>query len=233
MRHARSKNDAGVTQRNTRPPATLAQQIVRGVAAGFVATQVLDVLSMFFYENLTDEDRLSEDRARRGHQAYEKMVMAAAEMTGVHLTEEQIKFFGWKFHRAFGFAGGVQYMMLREKFAATKTGFGLAYGVAFYAIADEILIYLAKATPGPRNFNWKAHARGAIAHIGYGVACEIVAKSFDKVAEYEAGQGWALAEDLGKPRRPTDVDARSTRPRPRARVIAKAGPKSAKSANEH
>jgi uncharacterized membrane protein YagU involved in acid resistance len=195
------RDDAGISSRNTRPHATLSQQLVRGVAAGFVATQTLDILSMFFYENLPPSERLEEDRTRSGHQAYEVMVMKIAERIGVPLSESEIKYWGWKFHRAFGVAGGVQYMMLREKFPTVKKAYGFIFGVAFFAIADEVLIYLVNATPGPRNFGWKSHARGAVAHIAFGVACELVALSFEKVAEYEAGIGWALAEDLGRPSR--------------------------------
>lgn len=193
------RDDAGISTRGTRPPANMTQLLVRGLAAGFVATQTLDVLSMFFYENLPPADRLHEDRTRSGHQAYEVMVMNLAKQVGVRLNEDEIKYWGWKFHRSFGLSGGLQYMMLREKFPAIGKWYGLAYGLAFFAIADELLIYLTKATPGPQRFNWKSHARGAAAHIAYGVACELVARSFEKVAEYESGTGWALAEDLGRP----------------------------------
>ena len=186
---------------------------IHGLETGFVATQVLDVLSAIFYENLSEEDRLAEDRTRSGHQAYEVMANNFAKAAGYKLTEEQIKYFGWKFHRAFGIFGGVQYMMLRNKFPILKKGSGLFYGIAFFALADELMIYATKSTPGPTKFNWKAHLRGAFAHIAYGIACEVTAKTFDRISDYDNQTGWALDEEKGNPKLSTRAKARSAKPK--------------------
>lgn len=183
-----------------KPQSSPMQILVRGLATGFVATQVLDLVSMALYENMGEEDRLQEDRARNGHQAYEEMAKNLAKLAGLELTEDQIKYWGWKVHRSFGFAGGVQYIAAREKFPAIASAWGVPFGVGFFLFADQGLIYFTKSTPGPQNFNWKAHARGFVAHVAYGFAAEMVAKTFDKVAEYEAGTGWSLEEDKGNPR---------------------------------
>lgn len=180
-------------------PASPLQILTRGIAVGFVATQALDIVSLFFYENMTDADRLQEDRARKGHQAYEVMATKIARGLGLKLSEEEIKYWGWKVHRSFGISGGIQYMAAREKFPAIGAGFGIPYGIGFFVAADEIMTTLTGAVPGPKSFSWKAHVRGAIAHIVYGVAMEMTARTFDKVAEYEAGEGWARAEDEGNP----------------------------------
>lgn len=172
--------------------------LTHGLAAGFVGTQVLDVLSSFFYQNLSAEDRMAEDRARSGHQAYEVMVMNAAKAAGLELTEEQIKYWGWRFHRGFGLSGGVQYIALREKFPAVGAGCGLLFGIGFWLVADELMIYLTKSTPGPQNFSWKAHARGFAAHVAYGVAMELTARTFDYISDYEDGIGWAKEEDKAR-----------------------------------
>ena len=132
---------------------------------------------MFLYENLSDEDRLQEDRVRSGHQAYEVMVMKICQTAGVDLTEKEIKYWGWKLHRSFGFMGGVQYMAAREKFPVVGSGLGVLFGIGFFLAADEIMLAIAQATPGPMAFNWKAHARGAIARIAYGMAAELTAKN--------------------------------------------------------
>lgn len=175
---------------------TPTQMLVRGIGVGFVATQVLDLVSIYLYENLKAEDRLHEDRVRGGHQAYEVMVDKIARNSDRRLSEPQIKYWGWKFHRLFGLFGGVQYMLLRRFFPKVSKGMGLNYGVGFFLLADQFLIYLVGATPGPAKFSWKTHLRGAVAHIAYGVAAELTARSFDRISSYENGTGMAKAEDL-------------------------------------
>jgi len=43
-------------------------------------------------------------------------------------------------------------------------------------VVDELMMPLSRLTPGPRAFSWKVHARGAAAHLAYGVAAETAAR---------------------------------------------------------
>jgi Protein of unknown function (DUF1440) len=168
--------------------AVFVQTFLRGLGVGFVATQVLDVVSHYLYESLSDEDFEQEEQARGYQQAYEVAVQKIARFYGKELNESEMKFWGWKFHRSFGLSGGLQYMALRKMVPQVGYGYGIPFGLAFWVLADEIGIYGAGLVPGPQKFNWKAHARGAIAHIAYGVAAELTARAYDAISVYE-GQG--------------------------------------------
>jgi hypothetical protein len=149
---------------------------LKGLVVGIVATQALDLVGSLIYENEDKKTRRNEDAVRNGRQAYEVAIAKIAKRFGRTLTREEEKIWGWRFHKTFGVLGGIQYVSLREKYPRIAAGYGLVYGATFFVIADEILLYPLKLTPGPLNFSWKVHARGAMAHTAYGVAAELTAK---------------------------------------------------------
>jgi hypothetical protein len=150
--------------------------IARGIVVGLCATTALDWLSMLLYEKEDAETRAAEERARGGRHAYEVAVARLSERAGVRLSDEAITTWGWRFHKAFGLAGGVGYLLLRRLFPRLRWGRGLAFGMAFFLVVDEILVPALALTPGPRAFPWKVHARGAAAHVAYGIAAESSAR---------------------------------------------------------
>lgn len=147
----------------------------RGLLVGLCATTALDWVSMLLYQAESSRDRDVENRARRGRFPYEVAVARSAERLGHPLSDESVARWGWRFHKAFGLLGGVGYLALRRAFPRVRWGRGLAFGAAFFLIVDEILTPLQKLSPGPRAFSWKVHARGAAAHVAYGVAAEAAA----------------------------------------------------------
>jgi uncharacterized membrane protein YagU involved in acid resistance len=158
--------------------------VLKGLAIGIVATQVLDWVGTYMLE-AQDEETTREEFKTRPKQAYEKGVAKIAGAFGRTLTREEEKVWGWRFHKTFGILGGLQYLAMREKYPKVKAGLGLAYGAGFFLIADEVMIYATGLVPAPQKFNWKVHARGAVAHTAYGVAAELTAlaiENFSKVA---------------------------------------------------
>lgn len=167
------------------------ETLITGVISGFVATQALDLIGTFIYENEDRKTYDEENLARGGRHAYEQGLVQLATLAGKTLTEDQIRQYGWVLHRTFGIVGGVQYALLRNKFPKIGAGLGLLYGLGFFTIVDEILVPATKQTPGPQKFNWKVHARGLAAHVAYGVASELTTraieaakKASDQVTEY-------------------------------------------------
>lgn len=156
--------------------SAVGSQLARGVITGLCATQALDWVSIFLYENESAETRAAEDWARGHRHAYEVAVARAAAAVGRRLDDDQVVRWGWRFHKVFGILGGVAYLGLRRAVPRLRAGCGLAFGVAFFAVLDEVLVPLAGLTPGPRAFSWKVHARGAVAHLAYGVAAEAAAR---------------------------------------------------------
>jgi hypothetical protein len=158
-----------------------ARGIFGGLLVGLCATQALDWLSIALYRAESRKTRARENATRGHRHAYERAVEMTARRLGQRLSDEQIGKWGWRFHKVFGIAGGPVYLMLRRRFPGLRWGSGLAFGAAFFLVVDELLVPLARLTPGPRAFSWKVHARGAAAHLAYGVAAESTARLLDRV----------------------------------------------------
>jgi putative membrane protein len=148
----------------------------RGLLVGLSATQALDWVSIALYESEDAPTRASEDHARGHRHAYERAIEKLAKAAGWRLDDEGIGRWGWRFHKAFGLLGGPAYLALRRQFPRLGWGCGVAFGLAFFLLVDEVLVPASGLTPGPLAFSWKVHARGAAAHLAYGVAAEATAR---------------------------------------------------------
>ena len=160
----------------------LGNPVVKGTLIGLAGGAALDGLSIAIYENEDFDTRIAEDAARKGRHAYEVGVSKLARAIGWRLSRGEEKRFGWRFHQAFGLLGGIGYAALRRRKPGVGAGMGLAFGAAFFLLVDELMMPLVGWTPGPRKFSWKVHARGAAAHVAYGVAAEVAARLLDRAA---------------------------------------------------
>jgi hypothetical protein len=155
------------------------------LVVGFAAAQILNWVSVSLYEKEDEQTRRREEQMR-GRQAYDVAVERLARLFGRELSTEQIRFWGWKFHRAIGVAGGAQYIALRRSYPAVRKAWGALFGTAFFLVVDEFLVYLFRLVPGPRSLPWKVHARNALSYVAHGMAAESVAWAMDRA---EAARG--------------------------------------------
>jgi len=172
-----------------RVPSLLHSLPVQGAIVGFCATQALDVVSTAIYEREGRRARFVENATRGGLHAYERAIARMGRTLGLGLSRGQAKTWGWRFHKTFGLLGGVGYVALRRRWPRLGRWGGLAFGAAFFAIADELMMPLLGLTPGPRKFSWKVHARGAIAHVFYGVAAETATRVLESGAFARSNDG--------------------------------------------
>ena len=165
---------------------TLAQVLgstpVKGVLVGLAGGAALDAVSIALYDREKRSTWFAENQARGWKHAYERGVSKMARGAGKRLSRKQEKSWGWKFHQVFGVLTGLQYIALRKRNPKVGLGMGLLFGAAFFLFADELVVPLMGWTPGPRAFSWKVHARGAVAHVAYGVAAEAAARLLDRAA---------------------------------------------------
>ena len=159
---------------------TEARGVLRGLVVGLCATQALDWVSIALYEGESRKTRERENAVRGQRHAYERAVDMMAQRFGRRLSDEQIGKWGWRFHKLFGVLSGPGYLALRRLFPRLRRGGGLLFGAAFFLVVDELMGPLARLTPGPLSFGWKVHARGAAAHLAYGVAAETTARLLDR-----------------------------------------------------
>jgi putative membrane protein len=151
------------------------KETLLGLLVGLCATQALDWVSIALYR-VEGAGARARENATRGHRpAYERAVQRIARGFGRRLSDEQVGRWGWRFHKIFGVLGGPAYLALRRRYPRLRWGHGLAFGAAFFVLIDEVMMPLVRLTPGPRHFSWKVHARGAAAHLAYGIAAETTA----------------------------------------------------------
>jgi hypothetical protein len=150
--------------------------VLKGLVVGLCATEALDWLSAALYERESARTRIEENAVRGNRHAYERAIEKTARRLGRDLTTDQIGRWGWRFHKVFGLLGGPAYLALRRRVPALRWGCGLGFGALFFLVVDELMVPLAGLTPGPRAFSWKVHARGAAAHLAYGMAAEGTAR---------------------------------------------------------
>ena len=100
--------------------------IIKGLIVGTVATGALKAAS-----------RKAEDQARSGLHAYEKAVAGLGRAVGVRLKRKDLGVWGWRFHKAFGIAGGLAYVLFRKRYPKLGALSGLVFGNAAYGVAAE------------------------------------------------------------------------------------------------
>ncbi|RYZ65606.1 MAG: hypothetical protein EOP05_20350, partial [Proteobacteria bacterium] len=72
----------------------LVQTAGRGIFVGFVATQVLDIVSHLLYVGIDPKIIQEEERARGNKQAFEVAVQKIASLFDRELTDSEMKFWG-------------------------------------------------------------------------------------------------------------------------------------------
>ncbi len=157
--------------------------LLKGLIIGIVATQALDKTSELLQDELDPKIRKRENKTRGNRQAYEVAVSRMAGLFNRKLSREEERRWGWRFHKAFGISGGYQYLALRQKNPKAGKWVGLPFGLLFFVVVDETMNYLLKLTPGPTHFPLQSHARGAIAHLAYGVAAESTARALERLPD--------------------------------------------------
>ncbi len=161
-------------------PVRTRSLLTKGLIAGLAGTQALDAVSTWLYKAESPLDRFRENRSRGFLHAYERAVDRIASRFGKRLSRGEKKAWGWRFHKAFGLAGGLLYVVLRRRFPAIARGNGLLFGAAFFLLVDELLMPATGLTPGPQAFDAKVHGRGAVAHIAWGVAAESALRFYER-----------------------------------------------------
>jgi hypothetical protein len=155
--------------------------LIAGAAAGAAATWVMGKVTTWLYDNESIGARQLEDAARGGTTAYGAAAAKLAEASGVEITAEQRDTAGAGLHWALGVAGGAGYALARKRWPEVAAMYGVAFGLGFFLVFDELLNPVLGLTPGPAAFPWQAHARGLAGHLAYGVANNVVLDVVDRV----------------------------------------------------
>ena len=161
--------------------ARLMTDAALAAVAGYVATKVMEPVSMKLYELEPAAARNKEDAIRPGpppRVAAQKI----AEVLGRALSDEQLERASLGLHYGLALSWAPLYPLLRRRTRWSPAVAGLATGAAMSLIADELMTPAFGFSAANLDYPLVTHARGFAAHLVFGV---VVAATFEV--------GWAIA----------------------------------------
>lgn len=159
---------------------SIATSLLKGAIAGAVATWLMGKVTTRLYERESAATRAREDRARGEKAAYTVAVEKAARLARREVEAERAEELGRGVHWGLGVAAGAVYGALRPRSRVLRAGRGLAFGLAFFVLFDEVLNWALRLTPGPGAFPWQTHARGLAGHAAFGLTADAALRAMDR-----------------------------------------------------
>ena len=142
-----------------------------GAAAGYLAGQVMDKATTWFYERQSDASK-----QREGELLPEGAPLASARklagLIGAEPTDEQAGTIAATLHQRLGQLYGVVAAALTRR-GVPPVRAGLASGAAGFLLVDELANSLF-FTPPPQAYPVESHLRGLVGHLTFGAATSVL-----------------------------------------------------------
>jgi hypothetical protein len=138
-----------------------------GTAAGYLAGQVMDRATTWFYARQSDASKRREDEVLPGG-APMASARKLAGLVGVEPTDEQAGRIATAMHQSLGQAYGVAAATLAAN-GMPPLAAGVAAGAAGFLLVDEAANSLF-FTPPPQAYPVESHLRGVVGHLAFGAA---------------------------------------------------------------
>lgn len=158
-------------------------RLLQGTLAGYAGTAVMDAsqtsiipaVSSWIEGWLGSRGKQGQEEASEEEplSSPEKVARRGAELVGIQLDREQIAVWGNRVHWAYGIQWGIIYLLLRR---APGPVSGFFYGVALWAVSDELLLWALGIAKAPTAYPPKIHLQALAAHCVYGTAVGAVAR---------------------------------------------------------
>ena len=100
---------------------------------------------------------------------------------GHRLTKSEKETGGVVAHYAMGVTSGALYGATAELVPETTAGFGLPFGAAVWAVADEGVVPALGLSKPPTEYPLSTHAYALASHLVYGLAAEVVRRAVRRV----------------------------------------------------
>ena len=171
---------------------TLADAAI-GAVAGAAAVWVMDRVDWFNFLHEDPAARRQAQAVRPGgmdpaHVAADKL----ARSMGWELEPRDDNPLGKAIHYSLGIGPGALYGALRREVPAVTAGRGSLFGLGLFLLQDEGLNAITGLSARQGAYPWQAHARGAVAHVVYGLVLDAALNLADR-----------LTDDGGRPRHAT------------------------------
>jgi hypothetical protein len=136
-----------------------------GATAGFVAGQVMDKATTWFYERQSDASKQRENELLpEGAPVASARKLAA--LVGAEPTDDQTGQLATALHQSLGQLYGVAAAALTRR-GVSPVGAGLAAGMGGFVLVDELANGLF-FTPPPQAYPRESHLRGLVGHLTFG-----------------------------------------------------------------
>ena len=168
----------------------------KGFLAGYLALQVMEPVTEFLYDHEDPKAKKLEDEVRGGKAAYAVAAEKLSDLLHLDLSKKATQSLSVVLHVSLGLSVSILYAFTRRENPKTLTSGmlqGVGLGAAVFLVADEGLNWVMGFSPPPQKFPWQAHARGAIAHLVYGLAAESVFRGLEKLEDESVNQFFAQA----------------------------------------
>jgi len=142
-----------------------------GAAAGYLAGQVMDKATTWFYERQSDASKQREGELLPGG-APMASARKLAGLVGAEPTDDQAATLAATLHQSLGQLYGVVAAALTRNGVPPVTA-GLASGTAGFLLVDELANSLF-FTPPPQAYPVESHLRGVVGHLAFGAATGVL-----------------------------------------------------------
>ena len=152
---------------------SIARDAVRGAVAGAAATWLMDLVTTRLYEAQPEAVNEREAAAQpNGKSSVANMVDRFEAVTGLTIPRARRPIAESVVHYALGIVPGAIYGVLRRRLPFATAGEGAAFGLAIFALNDELLnTKLGLAGPFTA-YPAQTHFRGLAGHAALGIGTE-------------------------------------------------------------
>ncbi len=178
------------------------RDILAGAIAGAAAVWVADKLDQAIYRAGGPEGVRRTEAARPGGMdPAHVLAKRAADAAGVNVGDPKNNPAGHTIHYGIAAGMGALYGLLRGMAPGVSTGRGALFGIAAFIVQDEIGNTVMGTAGNPLNYPIRDHARGAAAHILFGIVTDLGARLISPWRdEVVIEQGPPLSERLDRGR---------------------------------
>jgi hypothetical protein len=168
----------------------LGLDLLKGAAAGLVATWVLDRVDWYLYEHEPEHSRRRTwaVRPERKDPAHYIASRASQAFGGPPIPQGHPA--GLAVHYAIGTAPAAVYGAIRTRVPGLRARSGLGYGLAMFVLEDEVVNPALGVAAPPHHYPWQPHARGLISHLVYGLVTELVLSALG-TSSVQRDDGWS------------------------------------------
>jgi hypothetical protein len=164
-----------------RDHASLTADIIKGAAAGAVATWAMSQVTTLMQNAESPEARRRYEEVTGGKSVPDRSAEQIESALGLKLTKTRHEALATANHWMVGLTAGALFALMRDRIAGAHRGHGLLFGLAFWLAFDELLTVAAGLAEPPQAYPWQAHARGLVGHVAYGVVADSALHAFDRV----------------------------------------------------